>query len=166
MEIRKMRKITFPPSCIIPRGVDLFTMPWDEDYGAIPEQSVPFNQTGSLLTPATAAGDQTVLSFRVPSGYDGLLTALYWGYTGTGFLQGSGDLVWRVRRNQVYLNDLSNVLYAFGSSIQPAPLTQGALLKSDQLVSLVVNVPNLSGAIQIGASFVFGGLIGFWWPRG
>jgi hypothetical protein len=166
MEAIRMRKIKFPPSCVMPTGVDPYTMPWDEDYGSLPEQSIPFNKTGAVLTPNAVAGDVTVLSFRVPAGYDGLLTACYWGYTGTGFLQGSGDLIFRLLRNQVYLKDLSNVPYAIGSSKLPAPMTQGALLLSGQLVSLIVNAPNVSGNIQVGDSNIYGGLIGFWWPRG
>jgi hypothetical protein len=165
LEARRMRKIKFPPSCIMPPGADPYAMPWEDDFGALPEQSVPFNKTGAIVTPNSAAGDVTVLSFRVPLGFDGLLTACYWGYTGTGFSQGSGDLIFRLQRNQVYLKDLSNVAYTIGSSKLPAPMTQGALLLSGQLVSLIVNAPNVSGNIQVGDSNIYGGLIGFWWPR-
>lgn len=167
-EIRKMRAITFPPMCIIPSGIDPFTLPWNDDSeapGFIPEQCVPFYKTGGVVTPTTLAGDVTVISFRVPPGYDGLLTGLYFGYSGQGFSQGSGDLLFRVRRNQVYLKDLGAVPFLLGSSQQPCPMTQGAPLLSSQLVSVIVNVPNLSGNIQTGASFVYCGMNGFWWPR-
>jgi hypothetical protein len=81
-------------------------------------------------------------------------------------LQGSGDIIFRVQRNQVFLKDLSNLPYLLGTSKQPVPMTQGAQLLAGQLVSLIVNVPNLSGNILVGQSTVFGGLMGFWWPRG
>ena len=165
-EIRKMRAIKFPPMCIMPKGLDPYQMPWDEEAGFLPKECVPFNRTGGVLTPTTAAGDTTILSFRVPEGYDGLLSGLFWGYSGTGFAQGSGDLLFRIKRNLVYLKDLSNVPFLLGSSKLPVAMTQGAFLLSGQLVSLIVNVPNLSGSIQIGSSTIFGGLLGFWWPRG
>jgi hypothetical protein len=167
-EIRKLRAITFPPMCIIPSGLDPFTLPCDDDSeapGFIPEQCVPFYKTGGIVTPTTAAGDVTVISFRVPPGYDGLLTGLYFGYSGNGFSQGSGDLLFRVRTNQVYLKDLGAVPFLLGSSQQPCPMTQGAPLLSSQLVSVIVNVPNLSGNIQTGASTIYCGMNGFWWPR-
>jgi hypothetical protein len=165
-EIRKMRAIKFPPMCIMPKGLDPYQMPWDEDYGFLPKECVPFNRTGGVVTPTTASGDNTVLSFRVPEGYDGLLSGTFWGYSGTGFSQGSGDLIFRIKRNLVYLKDLSNVPFLLGSPQLPVAMTQGAFLLSGQVVSLIVNVPNLSGSIQVGASTIFGGLLGFWWPRG
>jgi hypothetical protein len=165
-EVLRFRKINLPPLCVMPEGVDPYAMPWDEDYGGYPEQIVPFNKTGGITTPAPIAGDQIVFSFRVPSGYDGLMTALYFQYSGSGFSQGSGDIIFRIRKNQVFLKDLSNTFYLLGAPRLPVPMTQGAVLLSNQLVSLIVNVPNLSGNIQVGQSTVFGGLIGFFWPRG
>jgi hypothetical protein len=164
-EILRTRKIKYPPMCIMPAGVDPFSMPWDEDFGFLPKQCVPFNRSSGILTPASGA-DQVVLSFRVPTGMDGLLSGLWMGYSGAGFLQGSGDIIFRVQRNQVFLKDLSNCPFLLGNPKQPVSMTQGALLLSGQLVRLIVNVPNLSGLIQVGQSTVSGGLIGFWWARG
>jgi hypothetical protein len=164
-EILRTRKIKYPPMSL-PPGVDPFSMPWDEDFGFLPKEGVPFNKTGGITTPQAAAGDQIVLSFRVPTGYDGLLSGLWMGYSGAGFLQGSGDIIFRVQRNQVFLKDLSNCPFLLGNPKQPVSMTQGALLLSGQLVRLIVNVPNLSGLIQVGQSTVSGGLIGFWWARG
>lgn len=163
-EQRKTRRIYFPPRC--PFGNEFRNaLPWDDTYGAIPEQAVTFIQQKAILTPATAAGNVDILSFRVPKGYDGLLTGLYTAYSGSGFAQGSGDIVWRIKRNQYYLKDLSNLQFAIGSTIFPVPLTEGQLLFSDQTVSAQVNVPNLSGMIQVGNSFVSVGCFGFFWPR-
>ena len=51
---------------------------------------------------------------------------------------------------QVYLKDpfVERALSPREDSKQPVAMTQGAFLLSGQLVSLVVNVPNLSGNIQ------------------
>ena len=102
---------------------------------------------------------------RVPYGYDGLMMGFFTTYTGQGFEQGSGDIEWRIQLNQRYLENLGNIEFQLGSSVSPCPLTEGQILLSGQLMRLVVNVPNLSGNIQIGGSRVGGGLIGFYWPR-
>jgi hypothetical protein len=147
-------------------GIDLSEVPWMFDYAALPPESEPFQQIGTITTPTTASGDNLVTSLLVPNGYDGLLTGLVAVYSGTGFSQGSGDILWRVKVNLRYLKDLGSVPYAYGQVKLPAPLTEGELLLSDQLVSYIVNVPNLSGHIQIGTSKITCGLFGFFWPRG
>lgn len=163
-----MRDIDFPPMCTIPAEYrQRYPLPWDEDFGAnaIPPQARPLSKIGSVVTPATAAGDVLVIQDRVPYGYDGLLAGFFVSYTGQGFEQGSGDIVWRLQLNQRYLEDLGNLPFALGSSVSPCPLTEGQILLSGQLIRLLVNVPNLSGNIQIGNSRINGGLFGFYWPR-
>lgn len=167
-EALSLRKIVFPPMCTIPAEYrKRFPVPWGDDFGAnaIPAQAAPLNRTGGIITPATAAGDTLVIEERVPQGYDGLLQGVYWFYTGSGFDQGSGDIVWRVQLGQRFLEDLGAVTFQMGSPQSPMPLTEGQILLSGQTVRVLVNVPNLSGMIQIGASRIAAGLIGFYWPR-
>lgn len=164
-EGRLLRLIKFPLPCSIPEEY-LNYLPWDEDNrGAIPPQSKPFLQQKGIVTPSTASGDNVVLTFRVPYGWDGLLAGFYFNYSGSGFAQGSGDIVWRIQVNQYYLKDLSNLPFLLGDPVNPVPMTQGKILLSGQKVSAIVNVANLSGMIQIGNSTVYAGLLGFWWPR-
>ena len=106
-----------------------------------------------------------IKTFRVPYGWDGLLAGFYFNYSGAGFAQGSGDLLFRIQVNQYYLKDLSNLPFTLGDPVNPVPMTQGKILLSGQKVSAIVNVPNLSGMIQIGNSTVYAGLLGFFWPR-
>jgi hypothetical protein len=166
----EMRDIEFPPMCTIPEPFrQRYPLPWsdDLDFGrvAVPEQAVPFSRIGSVVTPAPIAGDVVLAQERVPYGYDGLMMAFFSQYTGQGFDQGSGDIVWRIQLNQRYLKELGNVPFALGSSKSPCPLTEGQIVLSGQLMRLIVNVPNLSGNIQVGGSRIVGGLIGFYWPR-
>ena len=164
-EAQLLRLIKFPLPCSIPEEY-LNYLPWDEDNrGAIPPQSVPFLQQKGIVTPTTASGDNVVLTFRVPYGFDALLAGFYFNYSGSGFAQGSGDILWRIQVNQYYLKDLSNLPFLLGDPVNPVPMTQGKILFSGQKVSAIVNVPNLSGMIQIGNSTVYAGLLGFWWPR-
>ncbi len=147
-------------------GIDTSEIPWAYDWGALPVGAESFYQSGSIITPAPADGDQVVATLKIPSGYDGILTGIYQVYTGQGFAQGSGDIVWRIKENLHYLSNLGNVPYAYGTPALPAPLTEGELLLSDQVLRYIVNVPNTSGAITPGQDRITCGFIGYWWPRG
>jgi hypothetical protein len=159
-------KISFPPLCSIPKEYRNW-LPWDEDFGAnaVPPQAVPLHRVAGIVTPLPAAGDQTILEMRMPLGYDGLLAGIFHFYSGNGFVQGSGDIVWRVQVNLRYMEDLGNIPFALGSPQSPVPLTEGQILLSGQTVRYIVNVPNLSGLIQVGQSQITAGLVGFLWPR-
>jgi hypothetical protein len=165
MEELRLRGICFPPMCNIPEEWRNL-LPWDDTFGAVPPQAIPFLRAKGLLTPAPAAGDQIVVSFPMPRGYDGLLAGIYQFYTGTGFINGSGDILWRIQLNQRYVKDLSNNPFSLGSPQYPFPMTEGQLLLSGQTVRYIVNVPNLSGQIQVGNSQIVCALLGFAWPRG
>lgn len=164
-EGRLLRLIKFPLPCSIPEEY-LNYLPWDEDNrGAVPPGSRPFLQQKGIVTPTTASGDNQVVAFRVPYGFDALLAGFYFNYSGSGFAQGSGDILWRIQVNQYFLKDLSNLPFLLGDPVNPVPMTQGKILFSGQEVRVLVSVPNLSGMIQIGNSTVYAGLLGFAWAR-
>ncbi len=164
-EMRKMLRIRIPGFCTIPERYKNL-LPWEDDFGAVPFQSKVINQAKGIVTPAPAAGDQVMLQYQVPHGYFGFLSGFFFQYSGIGFVPGSGDIIFRIRLNQRYLKDLSNVLFALGSTRFPVPMTQGQVLLSDQVIQAIVNVPNLSGLIQVGSSTCYAGLFGFLWPYG
>ena len=161
-EVYRLKRIVFPKPCNIPQC----SLPWDEDYTPIPAGAVPFHITGTITTPDPSAGDVLVCSGRVPLGYDGLLTEIFQQYQGSGFQQGSGDIVWRLRRNQQWIKTLGNLAYALGNPQNPVQLTEGQILFSGTQFFFYVNVPNLSSSIQVGASLITCGMNGFYWPRG
>lgn len=162
-EARDYRRTRPQPPCGVPREYRNL-LPWDDDRST-PPQAVPFRVTGSLVTPAPAAGNQVIVSRLIPTGFDALLSGIFFGYSGTGFTQGSGDIIWRVRLNQRWVKDLSAVPFILGSPVSPLPLTEGQPLLSGNLLSAIVEVPNLSGLIQVNQSTVYAGLLGFLWPQ-
>jgi hypothetical protein len=168
--IRRTRRIDFPPLCTMPRQYRFRGRePWaDESDGSspLPYQGVPFNVYGAILTPAAAQGDVLVVQAQVPLGYDAILTSIYQIYQGSGFQQGSGDIIWRIRRNQYWLKNLGNEAYALGNPKNPVDLTEGELIYSGQTFGYYVNAPNVSGMIQVGAGRIAVGMLGFYWPRG
>lgn len=165
-EALKFAKIKAAPSCLMPNGVDPFALFWADEGGYYPEQSSPILEVGSIVTPAPAAGLVPILSFRIPTGYDSILTGLALIYTGTGFEDGSGDILWYVQKSQRYLKGLAGLAYAIGDVDTPAPLTYGQPVQAGQVVTVYVSVPNLSGNIQVGASRIVAQVWGARWPRG
>lgn len=162
LEWPRLLKIRAKPPCSVPS--DLWTvLPWENEFGSLPAFAVPFKSIHSIPTPLPAAGDVQVTQLIVPTGYDGLLTAIFWRYNGVGFAEGSGDIVWRLRVNNRYVKDLGNVGVTLGSEVSPMPMTEGQQLQSGQAVSILVNV---GAGIPITRSTITAGLIGFFWPKG
>lgn len=112
-----------------------------------PKDFVPFHKTGIIPTPLAAAGDVEVLSFEVPTGYDGMISALFHLYTGPVFQEGGGDLEWRLQLNRVYAVGMGRMLTRLGGTNRLYLLEGGLQIQSGQRIRYIVNAPNLSGAI-------------------
>lgn len=148
-------------------------IPRNEVYQPIgpPFGAIEFSPRASVALPAPAAGDATVLTFSVPIGYDGIVLALLNAYTGNTFLDGSGDLVWRVAINQSlnctrYLRDCGDILVQMGTAKLFHLIPGGARIYSGNTVTYIVNAPNTTGALPApGTGNIICGLRGFLWPR-
>lgn len=138
---------------------------WNVQRVRIPDHGIPFRKTAAIPTPLAISGDVEVLNFQVPAGYDGILAAVFHLYTGPGFLEGGGDLVWRIVVNRVYAKHLGNVLFTLGGLRMPCPLDGGVQLQSGQHVRYIVNAPNLSGGILPLASQILCGMEGLFYAR-
>lgn len=161
--IRRAYKLICKQICPKPRP--MISWPWDQEEG-VPPDAVPFRFADGILTPFPVDGDVQVLDFRVPVGYDGIIMQGYNLYTGTGFVQGSGDILWRIQINgKYYVRDWGSIAYQLGRLSDPFPFTDALFVTSNQDVRMLVNVPNTSGAIQVGASRILGALLGYWLPR-
>jgi len=164
IEKARWKRVRFLDLCSIPAQWRNL-LPWEDEFSAVPPQAVPFRISQSITTPTAASGDNLICSLTVPTGYDGILTGFWWEYSGTGFVQGGGDILTRIQINRRYLKDLGNCPFLLGSPASPFPLTEGQVLLSHWTVNAIVNVPNTSGSIQVGTSKVTAALYGFFWPR-
>lgn len=164
-EVWRLKHIVIPPRCEFPQRFSAEGIPWDDTGSPLPPGAVPFNVFGSIPTPAAIAGDVLVCQGRVPTGYDAILTDIYQIFQGSGFEQGNGDIVWRIKRNQVWLPGLGNEPFSLGSPQNPIPLTEGQIIFSGTTFGYYVNVPNGSGGLIIAGSRVTCGMLGFYWPR-
>lgn len=119
----------------------------------------------SIITPAiNPAPGQLVLDFRCPVGYDGIIYGVTNLYLGAGFVQGSGDLIWRVQVGEGWARNMGEMLYSLGAVGQPFPLADQIQVRSSQRVRMFVQTVNASGLIQVGVARMVMGLQGWWYP--
>lgn len=135
-------------------------------YGAL-----TFNELQAIALPSPASGENVMFTFPVPLGYDGIITGQNNGYIGNGFVEGSGDIVWRIAvynatGAQRYLKDCGAILFTLGQLKNYQTVPGGIRLYSQNLVTIVVTCPNTSGSLPPpGTGQVFAGLHGWMWPR-
>jgi len=132
----------------------------------MPLQGKRFSKISSIALPAADGSDNQVGSFIVPTGYDGVIQSVVFQYTGQGFNEGSGDLTWRIKKNQYYVKDYGAVTTQIASATQPynGVTTGQILLQSDQLVQLIVNRSVGSGGNLNGGRILMMAF-GWYYPR-
>jgi len=138
---------------------------WDQPpWEVMPSQGIEYREMFSVATDTVPTdGTNTLIGeWRVPIGYDGVLNQFVCGFTGTGFSDFSGDIVWRVQVGARYAKNLGNVVNTFGS-FQNAFLVPGYSIRlvSGQTVKLLVSLPN--GNAQGGQ--ITAGVFGWTYPR-
>ena len=67
--------------------------PWHE----MPVEGERLLVPASIPLPADDGADNLVLEYRMPVGWDGVIQHLSCRYTGTGFVDYSGDILWRLK---------------------------------------------------------------------
>lgn len=129
----------------------------------MPASGEQFNYVDQIEAPAPSATDTTVVEFRCPAGYEGVLWAVSWGYTGTGYDEGSANILWRLSVNNRFPRGFDQIPLQLGRTNLwqlPAPIRFSA----NELLLIAVNIPLLSPVSTGAGSYVFGTLSGFIWP--
>jgi hypothetical protein len=115
-----------------------------------PDSGRPLREIGSKLVSALTldSTNQVILQFPIPIGYDGVIDSIVCGLTAngaTGFLEGSGDIVWRLAAitssQPRYLRDLGNILFSQGSLLTPTHTLNGLRVYSGDLVTFFAALP-------------------------
>jgi hypothetical protein len=134
---------------------------------AMPANGKRFQKTGSLANPGVEGVDFTVLQFRVPDSWDGVIVTLTNQWDGAGFVDGSGDLVWRVRFDNQWFKDLDNILITLGRLENPYELEgAGYQLTAGQTITYTVQLgPGSLGRLDPNGR-VTCALSGWFYPRG
>jgi len=106
----------------------------DNPLHAIPEQGREFHKFGMIPLPLTFGVDTQILRFQVPTGYSGVVYGVLCKYTGGGYVNGSGDLLWRFQVNQRWIKSLQAVPTELGDYSGYAQLDEYFKLSSGQTV--------------------------------
>lgn len=132
---------------------------------ALTDPSVVFDGS-NIVVPFT-----TIQNLFCPLGYDGVITDVIMnvlpGASGVdGFVEGSGDITWRLQIQQRYARDYGNIMAQVGSLTSPSPVPRGGIRvrSRDQVQFLVA----LSAAAQGNLSpddRIVCSLSGWWYPR-
>jgi hypothetical protein len=135
-------------------------------YANMPPGGREIQQIAALsLASITPGVDTAVLTIQGPSGYDGNLTHFTNFFTGTGFVEGSGGIVWRVKIGNKYARNLGNIQFTYGSLTDPFVIPgTGIPVVSGQTVTYFVNVPVTSPVGGSNAQIICA-IFGWWYPR-
>jgi len=159
--------------CRIPElGAPVYdNAPWLQ----MPGGGIPFRNTFSLPTASFQAsgvytGLDTLLAdpngntyFQVPFGWDGVITSVINAFTGTGFQEFSGNVIWRVKVGQRFAKSLGNIINQYGSFQVPVLSPSAAIrMVSGQSVQLFGNIPSTS---PVAGGWVSAGVSGWFYPR-
>lgn len=154
--------------CRIPRlGAPVYDIPpWQQ----MPSTGMELNKMFALSTDQVSGGppyngvDTLIGEFMVPHGWDGVVNRVVFGFTGNGFVDFSGSIVWRLKAGIRYAKDLGNVVNTF-TNFQTAlliPGTRNVRLVSAQTVKILAAIPNGS---PVAGGNVTGGVFGWVYPR-
>lgn len=139
-----------------------------------PTGSIPFNPTGQVPLPGPLNGDVIIFSTRVPLGYDGIILGQFHGYypipvapgpITSVFVEGSGDIRWRVAVAARFAKDCGDITVTLGTIRTLSTIAGGIQVRSGDLLQYIVNVPNTSGSLAPGVGSILAGLHGWFWPR-
>jgi hypothetical protein len=128
----------------------------------MPAEGRQYQEINSIPLPANDGANHIVTQFKVPTGYDGVITSITNFYTGVGFVEGSGDLVWRLLISRRWARNLGAIDTTLGSLTSPCPLFRGGIrVSSDQLITYYTSVPVASA---LAGGRVVCGVFGWYYP--
>ena len=89
--------------------------------------------------------DKVVLTYQVPVGYDGVITGNVHRFLGLGFVEGSGDIEWRIQLSRRYAPDYGLMLTSIGDLTNPASFSGGGIrIYSCQTINYIARVTNFA----------------------
>jgi hypothetical protein len=134
--------------------------PWWLDF---PRDGRYFDRSGIIATPALGSSLTTVLSFTAEPGWDGVIRAISQNYTGGGFVQGSGDLTWTIRRAGAVEVEYNAKAFELGDVKDPTETE--IIFHENELIEYLVSVSATAG-IPIAGTFIICRMKGWMKPRG
>lgn len=129
----------------------------------MPEGFLSFDEQGTaLIGVVNAALVVPVVVFPVPRGYDGLIQRIHCSFTAGGFVDGSGDLIWRIWADGRPIRNYSNILFEQGSAQTPKTIS-GIRIFSGQVIML--SVTHAANNAYGPTDSTTASLAGYYYPR-
>lgn len=127
-----------------------------------PRQWENVDQINYATLPAVGA-DVTILSFTVPIGRNGVINKIACNFVGGGWVEGSGDVVWRILVDGAPppgATSYNSIIASAGSPANPVKIS-GFRVFENQLITLIAR----NVAIIPAGQLVGGRLMGYYYPR-
>lgn len=125
----------------------------------MPEGGVPFDPQESVTIDTTIPSQTVIVTLVVPDGYDGVINAYSWNFTGGGFVNGDGSLQAQILNNGAAVRNYDNILTEKGTPAIPRPISP-LRIYSGRTYKLVVN--HLGNPLLNGNGI--GGFSGYFYP--
>ena len=127
-----------------------------------PSQWENVDQFAYAPLPAIGA-DVTIISFKVPTGRNGVIQKVGNNFVGAGWVEGSGDIIWRILVDSATppgANSYANILGSLGSPSNPVGISGFRVFENQLLTFIAHNNAVIVAGQQVGAR-----LIGYLYPR-
>ncbi len=130
-----------------------------------PAQARRFQEIASLPLAAFVLNvDTVVVTFQVPVGFDGVITGNVNRFLGPGFIEGSGDIEWRVQLSRRYAPDYGLILTSLGDLTTPYQASAGGVrIYSHQTINYIARITNFAFLDPNGR--IMCALLGWFYPR-
>jgi hypothetical protein len=152
------------------KGIERELGYWPEPWAEMPPGGEPFDVIESIQTPPANGVETVVLQYLIPFGFDGVILGIANYFTGTGFVESSGDLIWRIRRGipgigGSTVRNYSAITTTMGSPLGTREVFGGILVTSEDYITYTVT-NRAGGPIIPSNNRIVCNIAGFYWPRG
>lgn len=130
----------------------------------MPVDGKPFSPVGHIATPAKDDLEYTIVSFPVPFGMDGVITAVYLAYQGPSFEEGAGDMTWALKADGQAFRNYGVILTQLGDKSEWFSIPGGLVVKSNQQITATV-IHAATSSLPIAGTRVSAGLKGWFYPK-
>jgi hypothetical protein len=126
------------------------------------------DQLNYALLPAIGA-NVAIISFKVPSGRNGIINRVACNFVGGGWIEGSGDVVWSILVDGAPppgATSYNSIAGSLGSPANPVPISGFRIMENQVLTLVALNNPaGANGGIVVAGQRVGGRLMGYLYPR-
>lgn len=111
----------------------------------------------------------TILSFTVPAGRNGVINKIANNFVGGGWIEGTGDLIWRILVDGAPppgATSYNNIVNSLGNPSNPVAIPGFRFFENQKITVVAFNNPaGPNGGVVVAAQLVGARLIGYTYPR-